>query len=272
MASVPYALKAADSATLGGLPASAFVLAGSKAAAGVVADAASAAATPSNVTTVGGTDGYVPEFTGASTIANSPIFASATDVGIGTAAPTATLDVNGTALIAGALTANGGATIGGQFSLPATGAATATTGQSSQSLLMSASAFNSSTAKSVAEQFERKAEPTANDTSAPLGTLNLLSSSGSALAEIGFHFNANGTISFAPKTDFSRNRQRYYHCRHRGRRPHRRRKYRQRHTESRPHQSAVRHIWLGIVSARNPGHDHQPRFPRSGSPEFSMDS
>src|SRR5277367_2873866 len=39
MASVPYALKAADSSTLGGLPASAFVLAGSKAAADLAAAA-----------------------------------------------------------------------------------------------------------------------------------------------------------------------------------------------------------------------------------------
>ncbi len=55
MASVPYALKAADSATLGALPASAFVLAGSKAAADFAAAAVSATTTTaSNVTTTGG--------------------------------------------------------------------------------------------------------------------------------------------------------------------------------------------------------------------------
>src|SRR5277367_5236617 len=64
MASVPYAFKAADSATLGGLPASAFVLAGSKAAADLAPAAASAATmTASAVTTTGGTTGYVSEFT-----------------------------------------------------------------------------------------------------------------------------------------------------------------------------------------------------------------
>src|SRR5271170_3957798 len=57
VASVPYALKAADSATLGGLPASAFVLAGTKAAAGLAADAVSAATTASVTTTTGGTSG-----------------------------------------------------------------------------------------------------------------------------------------------------------------------------------------------------------------------
>ena len=108
MTSVPYALKAADSATLGGLPASAFVLAGSKAAADLATAAVSAATTTaSTVTTTGGTSGYLAEFTGASTIADSPVFVSGADVGIGTTTPTATLDVNGTALISGALTANG---------------------------------------------------------------------------------------------------------------------------------------------------------------------
>ncbi len=202
MASVPYALKAADSATLGGLPASAFVLAGSKAA-GFAADATSAAATTaSSVTTTGGTSGYVPEFTGANTIADSPIFVSGANVGIGTTTPTTTLDVKGTALISGALTASGGATIGGQLSLPAAGAATAATGQSSHTFTLSASAFNSSTAKPVTEEFEWKAEPAGNDTATPLGTLNLLSSTGGSLAETGFHFNANGTINFASGQTF----------------------------------------------------------------------
>src|SRR5271163_2791740 len=75
MTSVPYALKAADSATLGGLPASAFVLAGSKAATDLATAAVSAATTTaSTVTTTGGASGYLAEFTGASTIADSPVF------------------------------------------------------------------------------------------------------------------------------------------------------------------------------------------------------
>src|SRR5271168_4129421 len=56
LASVPYALKAADAATLGGLPASAYALAGTRTAASVV----SPAITPdlvTNVTTTGGTSG-----------------------------------------------------------------------------------------------------------------------------------------------------------------------------------------------------------------------
>ena len=51
------------SATLGGLPASAFVLAGSKGAADLATAAVSTAtATASSVTTTGGTSGYLAEF------------------------------------------------------------------------------------------------------------------------------------------------------------------------------------------------------------------
>ncbi len=96
LVSVPYALKAADAATLGGLPASAFALARP---ASEAVGAVSPAITPnvtSNVTTTGGTLGFVPEFSGASSIVDSPIFVGSTGaVGIGTTTPTATLDVQG---------------------------------------------------------------------------------------------------------------------------------------------------------------------------------
>ena len=158
MASVPYALKAADSATLGGLPASAFVLAGSKAAADfATAAVSSATTTASTVTTTGGTAGYVPEFTGASTIADSPVFINGANVGIGTTTPTASLDVNGTALISGALTANGGATIGGSLELAPTGTATAAAGDNSQMLKFYTSAYNSSSKTVVNPRFEWQA-------------------------------------------------------------------------------------------------------------------
>ena len=95
LASVPYALKAADAATLGGLPASAFALAGS----GAVANVTPAAITPdaaSTVTTTGGTANKVAKFSGASTIANSIIYDNGSEVGIGTTAPSATLTIDGT--------------------------------------------------------------------------------------------------------------------------------------------------------------------------------
>ena len=74
LVSVPYALKAADAATLGGLPASAFALAGSRTSAAAISPAITPD-TATNVTTTGGTAGYVPEFSGASSIVGSPLFA-----------------------------------------------------------------------------------------------------------------------------------------------------------------------------------------------------
>ncbi len=203
MASVPYALKAADSATLGGLPASAFVLAGSKAAVDFTAAVSAATTTAATVTTTGGVSGYLPEFSGVSTIADSPVFVNGANVGIGTATPTATLDVNGTALVSGALTANGGATVGGTLTLPATGTATATAGFNSQPTKIYTSAYNTSTKAVVQPRFQWMGEVVGNDTASPSATLNLLSSTTTTSpAETGFHFNANGTINFAKGQTF----------------------------------------------------------------------
>ena len=96
LVSVPYALKAADAATLGGLPPSAFALARpASEAVGAVSPAIMPNVT-SNVTTTGGTLGFVPEFSGTSSVVDSPIFVNTTgEVGIGTTTPTATLTVHG---------------------------------------------------------------------------------------------------------------------------------------------------------------------------------
>ncbi len=198
LVSVPYALKAADAATLGGLPPSAFVLA--RPASEAVA-AISPAITPnvtSNVTTTGGTLGFVPQFSGTSSVVDSPIFVNTTgEVGIGTTTPTATLDVNGTALVSGALTASG-VTATGTVELAPTGTATASTGYNSQFIKIYTSAYDSTTRAVVNPRFEWEAVPTGNDTSAPSATLNLLSATTGGSTETGFHFNANGTINFAP--------------------------------------------------------------------------
>jgi hypothetical protein len=96
LVSVPYALKAVDAQTLGGLPASAFALAGTigTVAPGARASVVSAASptahgakgdtaqTGSTITGTG-TAGYVPLFTGASTIGNSAIVQKSGNVGIG---------------------------------------------------------------------------------------------------------------------------------------------------------------------------------------------
>jgi hypothetical protein len=77
LVSVPYAMKAADAETIGGLPASAFVLAAppnANPAIGTTGSEASGLAAPptsSNVTTTGGTANTIPLFTTATNIQNS---------------------------------------------------------------------------------------------------------------------------------------------------------------------------------------------------------
>jgi hypothetical protein len=83
LVSAPYALKAGDAETIGGLPPSAFVLAGSPASGSATASSALAVAaksrdaspaTATDVTTTGGTANYLPFFTGASTILDSVVY------------------------------------------------------------------------------------------------------------------------------------------------------------------------------------------------------
>jgi hypothetical protein len=201
--SVPYALKAADAETIGGLPPSAFVLAapaGSSTAAPAVESNPSSAgsaqpATAMNVTTTGGTANTISMFTTATNIQNSAISQTGSGatakIGIGTTAPAATLDVKG------------GADIRGLLSLPATGTATATKGFNSEPQNFVASVFNSGTATSVAQTFLFQAEPLNNDKTTASGTLNLLYATGTASpAETGLRISSRGLITFASGQTF----------------------------------------------------------------------
>jgi hypothetical protein len=75
--SVPYALKAADAETVGGLPPSAFMLAAPAASGGAVTNTlASGLATPAASLTGAGTANYVPLWTSSTALANSVLFQS----------------------------------------------------------------------------------------------------------------------------------------------------------------------------------------------------
>jgi hypothetical protein len=134
--SVPYALKAGDAQTIGGLPPSAFVLAAPAATSAAAATSAWGSAPPpaSNVTTSGGTVNTVPLWTTGTNIQSSVLTQTGSGatakIGVGTAAPTTTLDIHG------------GAAIRGVFSLPATGNASATSGKPSQPETFVASSFS----------------------------------------------------------------------------------------------------------------------------------
>ena len=182
--SVPYALKAGDAQTLGGMPASAFMPAApgaSKAAAAssIVSAAPSSAAAPppasSNVTTTGGTANTIPLFTTGTNIQNSIL------------TQTGTTTVN----------------VAGKLNLPATGVATSAGGKNSQPQDFAASAYNSATKAAVAQTFQFQAEAAGNNTATPTGTLNLLYGSGTtAPAETGMRISNKGLITFAAGQTF----------------------------------------------------------------------
>ena len=102
LVSSPYALKAGDAETVGGLPPSAFVLAapatGSTAAPPTPPGSATSAALAPAVTGTGTTD-FIPLWTSTSALGSSVLFQSGTGatakVGVNTSTPAATLDVGG---------------------------------------------------------------------------------------------------------------------------------------------------------------------------------
>jgi trimeric autotransporter adhesin len=190
--SVPYALKAADAQTLGGLPASAFLLAAAPVTAGNGSSPAmSAAQTVAPAVSGTGTTDFLPLWTNSTgTLANSVLFQTGSGttakVGINTTAPAATLDVNGTE------------TVRGLLNLAATGTATATAGKNSQPQDFTASAFNSSTSTAVSQKFQWQAEATGNNTATASGAMSLLYATGTAApAETGLKINSKGLLTFA---------------------------------------------------------------------------
>jgi hypothetical protein len=206
LVSAPYALKAGDAETLGGLPPSAFLLAAPAAAGAAAASVAKPQAMPgafpdaacAAITSDGtATANQVAKFTAACAIEPSAIFESSGKVGIGTTAPTVALDVIGNVAVTGSISATGSAALDG-LSLPAEGTATASAGSTSNSLQMIASAYNSTTAAAIGEHFTWQAEPVGNDTGSPSGSLNLLfNTDKKSPVETGLSVASNGQISFA---------------------------------------------------------------------------
>lgn len=190
--SVPYALKAGDAQTIGGLPPSAFVLA---------APSSISAGAPSNsspeIPAVGGsgTTDFIPLWTNGTTLGNSVFFQSGTGssakVGLNLTNPLATLDVNGMTLIRGTLEPI------------TTGIANASKGFNSHPLDLEASSFNSSTHKASMQHFEWQSEPTGNNTNNPGATLNLLFGQDSNTpAETGLKLSDKGIFTFASGQTF----------------------------------------------------------------------
>jgi hypothetical protein len=201
LVSVPYALKAADADTVGGLPASAFLLAAPQSAAGAEVtattqqQAAVTGVTTEATPTGSGIAGFLPLWTTASNLGSSGIFQSSGGlIGINTATPAVTLDVAGNMYIRGG------------FTMPAQGTATATTSFNSHSYFFSASAYNSSSKAAEDQTFAWEASALGNNTATPSATLKLRFAEGTGASNpTGFQIASNGILSFAPGQTFPGN-------------------------------------------------------------------
>jgi hypothetical protein len=195
--SVPYALKAGDAATVGGLPPSAFVLAAPGNSGG-----AAGAGTPStggnDIPNIGGSgaQNFIPIWIDNNgDLGNSVLFQSGTGssakTGVNTTTPAATLDVNG------------GTIARGPVQLSTTGTANASQGFNSQPFSLLGSVFNSSSQQAISPVFQWQTEPSGNNSSNPAETLNLLYGNGSGSpGETGLNIANSGKITFAPGQTF----------------------------------------------------------------------
>jgi hypothetical protein len=219
--SVAYALKAADADTLGGKPASAFMLAdsqyssasgssGTPAGSGSLESGAqilnwsptTAALVQPSTTCTGitsdgtGTVNFLTKFTTACNIENSAIFESGGNVGIGNASPAGALDVSGSSYFRNALNV-----LGGIVMAPVQ---TATTGQgyASNPVDIEASAYNSDLKTPSSYLFRWQANPVGNNTANTGATLNLLYGVPGLVNQTGLSVASNGILTFASGQTF----------------------------------------------------------------------
>jgi hypothetical protein len=220
LASVPYALKAADADTLGGLPASSYVTTQQLAARNAVAapatttviassagisssplDGAAASLSPNAATesvtqaavTGTGTTNYLPLWTSGSNLGVSKIYqANGGFVGINTNTPLLQLDVNGNSIFRGS------------FQLAPQATATAAAGQPSHSFQWQGSVYNSGTHAAQNEAFGFRTVPDANNVANPTAKLDLFyGPGGGTLTDTGLSINHSGLITFAPNQTFT---------------------------------------------------------------------
>jgi hypothetical protein len=173
LVSVPYALKAADADTLGGLPASAFLTTAGTPTSPAAPQAGMVLMEPqitnAAATTGAGTTNFIPLWTSSTNLGNSILFQSSGNVQV-----------------------NGG------LQLPQLGTATATASFNSRPIDLLASVFNSSVSTPIVQHFRWQAEAVGNNTSAASSRVSLLYASGTGTpAETGLSISSRGVLTFA---------------------------------------------------------------------------
>jgi hypothetical protein len=199
LASVPYAMKAADAQTLAGQPAGEFVtrvqLTALLAAQLPGQQSVSAPMTTTPPAVVGtGVVKYVPMWTNSNQLSDSILYQAVSGtsprIGVNTTSPLSTFDINGSS------------TVRGELNLPSA-ASTAKTGANSPLLELSASSYNSSSNLPVAQKFGWMATAAANDTASPSANLSLYYGQGTASpTATGLSISPQGVITFAPAQTF----------------------------------------------------------------------
>ena len=219
MASVPYALKAGDAETLGGLPASSYVTTQQLAASNarpattfINGGGATTAASTQGVTTPSadsaqqssaieanptgsGTTDYVPLWTSGSNLGNSLLFQTSGKLGVGTTSPAATLDINGGEILRG-----------GFYEYPEDNATATNGGRPSHSFQWLASVFNSSTNAAVDYAYGFRAVQEGNNTASPSANLDLFYGTGGpsgTINDTGLSISPTGVVNFVPTQAFN---------------------------------------------------------------------
>ncbi len=220
LASVPYAMKAGDADTLGGLPASSYVttqqlaahivatsttviasapqgigsapVASASASIDDVSGAATQSVTQATITGTG-TANYLPLWTSGTNLGVSKIYqANGGFVGINTNTPLLQLDVNGNSIFRGS------------FQMAPQGTATASAGQPSHSFQWQSSVYNSSTKAAVNQAFGFRTVPDRNNVPAPTAKLDLFyGPGGGTLTDTGLSIDHTGVVTFVAGQTFN---------------------------------------------------------------------
>jgi trimeric autotransporter adhesin len=239
LASVPYALKAGDADTLGGLPASAYVTTQNLAAlnahpattvvsggtsiiaagAGAAQLGANSAEAGAGIPSANASSGEIGGATGDAA-PNSVTQAAVTGTGTAQFVPLWTSGSNlGSSKIYQAaggfvgintttpllqLDVNGNSIFRGSFQVAPQGTATASSGQPSHSFQWQASAFNSDTSKAVNVAYGFRAVPQFNNSGSPTASLDLFyGPGGGTLTDLGLSIDNAGEITFVPTQTFN---------------------------------------------------------------------